>query len=270
MKLQRNLLAAAVALATFVVPAAVADDGEEANLGQKVFYYFPNRVLDFLDIFQVGMAFGPGFGGEVALTDKYQIGKYKTNESGIGWYGSNAGRKLRRHQGKYETKVKGGVEKRKETTLDDGSRFYRGASIRGEKEVRAQAALGLVHPFVGVDGGQITDFVTGLIAFDLRDDDMKPERYSDGDPGRKLGRGVSNIATGLLEIPKSIHVVNQEHGGVAALTWGTVRGLQRTVVREATGVYEVFTFPDGREAIIDPEFPFQPKHTDVEWRVRWD
>ena len=63
MKLSRKLIAAAIAATALWAPGAFAEE-REANIGEKVFYYFPNRVMDFLDIFQVGLAFGPGFGGQ--------------------------------------------------------------------------------------------------------------------------------------------------------------------------------------------------------------
>ena len=60
---------------------------------------------------------------------------------------------------------------------------------------------------------------------------------------RKLGRGVSNIAFGVLEVPIKIHDVNQENGGIAAVTYGTFLGLAHFIAREVVGVVEVVTFP---------------------------
>ena len=63
-----------------------------------------------------------------------------------------------------------------------------------------------------------------------------------GDPARKLGRGISNLGLGALEIPMKVYDVNQEEGGVAALTYGVFLGLGYTIAREFVGLTEVVTF----------------------------
>lgn len=79
-----------------------------------------------------------------------------------------------------------------------------------------------------------------------------------GSPGnhrlRKLGRGLSNIATGVLEIPRNVRAVQVEQGDMAAVTYGTARGLWRTGVRSVVGVVEVITFPVPTTPIVEPEF----------------
>lgn len=60
---------------------------------------------------------------------------------------------------------------------------------------------------------------------------------------RKLGRGISNVAFGVLELPLSIYEVNFEDGGIAAVTYGTLRGVGYFVLREVVGVVEIVTFP---------------------------
>lgn len=60
---------------------------------------------------------------------------------------------------------------------------------------------------------------------------------------RKLGRGMSNTAFGVLEFPLKWFEVNREEGGIAAITYGTFRALGYFVVREVVGVVEILTFP---------------------------
>ncbi len=71
---------------------------------------------------------------------------------------------------------------------------------------------------------------------------------------QQLGRGLGNVASGLLEIPLNIHAVQQEQGDMAAISYGTVRGLWRFGVREVVGVFEILTFPAGLEPIVYPEY----------------
>ena len=63
------------------------------------------------------------------------------------------------------------------------------------------------------------------------------------DPIRKLGRGISNAAFGVLEIPIRAYDVNYEEGGIASVTYGALKGVAYFVAREFVGVTEIITFP---------------------------
>ncbi len=75
---------------------------------------------------------------------------------------------------------------------------------------------------------------------------------------RKLGRGLSNLTMGWLEIFKGIEHIDKTEGGVAALSWGPIYGLGNAIARTATGLFETVTFPipvrGGYDPLIDPEF----------------
>ncbi|MFH1406998.1 MAG: exosortase system-associated protein, TIGR04073 family [Candidatus Omnitrophota bacterium] len=80
------------------------------------------------------------------------------------------------------------------------------------------------------------------------------------DAGRKLLRGIGNVATGWLEIPNQIYKESVASNVLVGLTWGTVKGAGWTVVRTVTGAYEIVTFPfpipSGYEPIVQPEYVF--------------
>ena len=59
---------------------------------------------------------------------------------------------------------------------------------------------------------------------------------------RKLGRAISNILYGVVEIPEQIVRKNKEHGRKAGYTWGAVAGTQKAFQRIGYGFYELFTF----------------------------
>jgi putative exosortase-associated protein (TIGR04073 family) len=59
---------------------------------------------------------------------------------------------------------------------------------------------------------------------------------------RKLGRALSNILYGIVEIPESIVRRNHEHGRKAGATYGLVDGTHRTFRRLGYGFYELVTF----------------------------
>ena len=63
------------------------------------------------------------------------------------------------------------------------------------------------------------------------------------DPIHKAGRGVVNVLTGWIELPKQIHMGSQEENPVTGLGWGLVKGVGMTVFRMGIGLYEALTFP---------------------------
>jgi len=97
--------------------------------------------------------------------------------------------------------------------------------------------------------------------------------YEDN-PARKLGRGVANTLLGVLEVPIKIADVNNEDGGIAAVTYGTFLGFAHFVARVGVGAFEIVTFPApmpggdveldgngwGYGPIMTPEFIVDKEH----------
>lgn len=63
------------------------------------------------------------------------------------------------------------------------------------------------------------------------------------DPIHKMGRGVVNVLTGWIELPKQLHMGSQEDNPVVGLGSGLLKGAGLAVLRMGTGVYEAVTFP---------------------------
>lgn len=59
---------------------------------------------------------------------------------------------------------------------------------------------------------------------------------------RKLGRAISNILYGLVEIPEQIVRKNERYGRKAGFSYGVVDGTNRALRRFGYGWYELFTF----------------------------
>ena len=96
--------------------------------------------------------------------------------------------------------------------------------------------------------------VISLIAIFL----MSSMSYAD-DPIKKLGRGIANMLTFPLELPKGIGDANREDGPLAAASYGVLKGLFDGCVRGIVGVYETVTFlipipADYAPIVKDPEF----------------
>ena len=83
----------------------------------------------------------------------------------------------------------------------------------------------------------------------------------DGKKGfTKLSRGVVNVLTGWVEIPKRVMETSQLSGPAAGFTWGILRGLGHGFIRTAAGLYETATFPfpapPNYAPILEPEYVF--------------
>lgn len=61
-------------------------------------------------------------------------------------------------------------------------------------------------------------------------------------PVIKLSRGVANIAFSVFEVPMKWSEVNNDMGGLAGITYGTLKGVCYTVARIVVGVVDVVTF----------------------------
>lgn len=59
---------------------------------------------------------------------------------------------------------------------------------------------------------------------------------------RKLGRALSNIVYGFIEIPEQIVRKTDDHGRKAGTTYGAVDGTNRALKRLGYGFYELVTF----------------------------
>ena len=63
------------------------------------------------------------------------------------------------------------------------------------------------------------------------------------DPLHKAGRGLTNVLTCWIEVPKNFHLGTQEDNPVLGALWGLVKGAGLGATRLAVGAYEVVTFP---------------------------
>ena len=79
--------------------------------------------------------------------------------------------------------------------------------------------------------------------------------------GTKFVRGVANIATGWVEIPKQIYVVGSNEGWVAGALRGPFDGLGMFAARTIAGAYEILTFPipvpPHYQPLVHPDFVWE-------------
>ena len=91
----------------------------------------------------------------------------------------------------------------------------------------------------------------------------KEESYVDG-ALRKLGRGITNIATSPGEIIYRPQLISQRDGYMASVTVGVLQGVWHTLLRALAGTFEVATFyleiPEGFGPLVQPEYIFETIH----------
>lgn len=91
-------------------------------------------------------------------------------------------------------------------------------------------------------------------------DNSTPQEVADG-MSTKFVRGVANVATGWLELPKQIYYTAQEDGWGKAATVGPFKGLVMMLVRTASGAAEIVTFivpfPGFYDPYFDPAYVWQ-------------
>ena len=71
--------------------------------------------------------------------------------------------------------------------------------------------------------------------------------------GEKLVCGVTNVATGFVELPKNVILKSQQEGVVYGVTVGLVTGIMHSVGRTVIGALDVVTF-------IIPTYPSVNRH----------
>jgi len=88
--------------------------------------------------------------------------------------------------------------------------------------------------------------------------EQQEKEYNMGD---KFVRGLANMLTSPLELPRCVQNVTEEQGVLVGWTGGVAQGIGMTAMRIIVGAVEVVTFPvpgpDGYKPWVEPEFVWQ-------------
>jgi len=82
---------------------------------------------------------------------------------------------------------------------------------------------------------------------------------ADQNAGTKLWRGVVNVVTSPLEVPKQIYLTSKDDHVFSGVTYGLAKGLCFGVMRFTSGVYDTVTFPIPRygKVLMEPKYVFE-------------
>ncbi len=82
-----------------------------------------------------------------------------------------------------------------------------------------------------------------------------------GTPVKKLGRGILNTLTGVLEVPITVIQTSASEGYMKGISTGLIKGIVGGLYRTVAGVYEIVTFlipaPADYAPVTDPELLFE-------------
>lgn len=82
---------------------------------------------------------------------------------------------------------------------------------------------------------------------------------------QKFIRGLANMSTGWIEVPRQIYAVGTNEGWVTAALRGPFDGIGMFFARTVAGVVEVATFPvpvPTYKPIVTPVYPWEPDQGD--------
>ncbi|SER71465.1 putative exosortase-associated protein, TIGR04073 family [Nitrosomonas sp. Nm51] len=89
--------------------------------------------------------------------------------------------------------------------------------------------------------------------------------------GEKLGNGIANAVTGVVEIPKTMMVTGRRHGATYGMTAGFFTGLFHSVGRSLAGALDIATFLVPTTPVIRPAYiwdNFDRETTYTAWQMR--
>ncbi len=81
--------------------------------------------------------------------------------------------------------------------------------------------------------------------------------------GKKLGRGLANVVTGWVEIPKNIINTSRDSNIGIGATLGLLKGIGQTIGRTLVGAGEVVSFLIPTPDIIHPTYVFEDFYRDT-------
>lgn len=96
--------------------------------------------------------------------------------------------------------------------------------------------------------------------------DQYPDKVMD-----KLGTGLANAVTGVVEIPKTITIVGNRDGVIHGMTVGFLTGIANAVGRSLSGAFDIATFLIPTTPFVRPAYiwdDFNRETTFVEAHMR--
>lgn len=108
--------------------------------------------------------------------------------------------------------------------------------------------------------------LSSLLLFSFASPALAAENYG-VNIGEKLGRGLGNVVTGWLEIPKNIVNTTRDSNVGIGVSLGFVKGIGHTLGRTLVGAGELATFFIPTPEIIHPTYIFENFYRDTTYGI---
>lgn len=73
----------------------------------------------------------------------------------------------------------------------------------------------------------------------------------------KVFQGLTNMATGFIEIPKNVINISHEHNIFVGMTWGVLRGTAQGISRTLVGGAVLLTSPFPTSEFVSPAYVWE-------------
>ncbi len=88
--------------------------------------------------------------------------------------------------------------------------------------------------------------------------------------GAKLGTGIANATTGIVEIPRTIRIANRLEGPAYAASAGLMTGIVHMLGRTLSGTLDLLTFMIPTKPIVKPDYVWQDFSKETTYRSTWE
>lgn len=86
--------------------------------------------------------------------------------------------------------------------------------------------------------------------------------------GEKLVSGIVNVATGIIELPKTVIVTSRNENVLYGMSVGVVKGVMHTAGRTLIGALNVATFLFPTDPWVEPQYVWEDFGTETSYRYR--
>lgn len=91
-----------------------------------------------------------------------------------------------------------------------------------------------------------------------------------GTAAEKFGTGVTNVATGWVEIPKTMYVSSMQDGLPSGLTLGVFKGVANTLGRSFMGLADMMTFMIPTKPMVTPSVIWRDFDVETSYNSTWE
>ena len=116
----------------------------------------------------------------------------------------------------------------------------------------------------------ISLFCLGLVLVPAARAEPEGSRGYAGTAGEKFGIGVTNAATGWVEIPKTMYVSSLQDGLVSGLTLGFFKGIANMAGRSLLGVSDILIFMIPTKPMIGPPVIWRNFDQETSYNNTWE